>query len=315
MKTLGQAGENALLEHLARTLSRKANVVEGPGDDCAVVRPAGGAGYDWLLTSDSVVENVHFVTGTRPEALGHKAAGRALSDLAAMGGDPEWLLVNLTLPSTTSVRYVDRFYKGFQALAQRHGGMVAGGDLSAGTTVAIHVFAVGRVPQGRALLRSGAGAGDVLFVTGALGDSLRGRHLSFEPRLQQGRFLRRWATALMDVSDGLASDVPRLAARSGVGAHIDEDAVPVAPSLARYRRRATRLRHALCDGEDYELLFAVPARRTRSFLQAWRRRFALPCTAIGSLTPHAGEIRLRATDGGLRRLATSGYAHFDGSAA
>ncbi len=311
MKTLAQIGEDRLLERLASALPRGANVRIGVGDDCAVTRLPGDTRHEGLLTSDAVLERVHFRSGASPEAVGRKAVARALSDIAAMGGEPAWLLVNLTLPPRTPAAFLDRFYRGFNRLAQQYGAAAVGGDLSRGHAIAVHVFAFGFAPRGRALLRSGARPGDLLYATGALGDSLRSeRHLTFEPRLAEGRFLRRWASAAMDISDGLASDLPRLAARSGVGAVLRGAALPLAPSLARYARTATRLRHALCDGEDYELLFALPTKKQKAFERAWRRTFPLPCTAIGTVTNEKGRILLLNANGKLQPLPGSGYTHY-----
>ena len=311
MKTIKDAGEVRLLERLARFMPRTSDVIVGIGDDCAVVRSSPDDRRDILLTSDAVLEGVHFKSGVEPQTLGHKAAGRALSDIAAMGGEPDWLLVNLTLPPRTSARFIEAFYTGFNRLAHRFGSVAVGGDLSRGTRIAIHVFAIGHVPRGQALLRSGARPGDTIFVTGVLGDSLRsGRHLIFEPRLTEGRHLRSRATAAMDISDGLATDLRHLCAQSEVGAVLNESAIPVAPSLDRYARRSTRLRHALGDGEDYELLFTVPANRSQAFLNAWRKKFAMPCTAIGTIVKEKGRIECIGRNGKRRPLVHAGYAHY-----
>jgi thiamine-monophosphate kinase len=196
----------------------------------------------------------------------------------------------------------------------------------------LHVFAVGRVPQGKAVLRSGAKPGDRLYVTGKLGGSLLGRHLRVEPRLAEGQWLREngWVTAMMDVSDGLAADLPRLVKASGVGAVVDAEAVPVSGAARRMgkggeqraegeeqraegneqgERGMAALEHALSDGEDFELLFSVSARKAEAFESGWRKRFRLECTAIGKVTKAAGKVDL-VWNGKVVPLTAMGYEHF-----
>ena len=201
-------------------------------------------------------------------------------------------------------------------MAGRCGCTIAGGDLARTPRTHVHVFAVGHVPRGQARLRSGARPGDIVFVTGTLGGSGAGRHLSFEPRLEAGVHVRRWATALMDVSDGLATDLRHLIARSGVGAELDEAALPLSPVLKRRHPSASdhriRVEHALCDGEDYELLFTVPAAKRTAFVRSWRRKFDLPCTPIGRITARTGRLLCVGAQGERRVLHKTGFAHFGG---
>ncbi len=310
MKTLRQTGECAVIERLARLLpGGRRDVAVGIGDDCAVVR-TGDPRHDLLLTSDPVIEGVHFPAGTPGRRIGHKLIGRALSDIAAMGGEPLWALIDLVAPPATPARRVEEIYRGAAALARRHGLAVVGGDTAAGPTLELHVFAIGRTRRGRAILRSGARVGDIVYVTGALGGSIRGRHLAFEPRLAEGRWLRRFATAMIDVSDGLATDLRHLADRSGVGAELWPEAVPISAAARRMRDGRDPLDHALRDGEDFELLFTVPAAGRRAFERAWSRRFPLACTAVGSILARRAGIRLRAGDGRDRPLPGAGYEHF-----
>jgi len=290
----------------------RSDVVTGIGDDCAVVRTDGR--YDLLLKSDPVIEGIHFAPDVPGERIGHKAVGRVLSDLAAMGGEPLWILMDLVAPARTATARVKAVYRGAARLARRHGVAIVGGDTSRGPALELHVFAVGRIPRGRAVLRSGARAGDRVYVTGRLGGSLSGRHLRFQPRLSEGRWLREggWATAMMDVSDGLAADLPRLAAASGVGVEIEAEAIPVSAAAKRAVTVAgmrSGLAHALGDGEDFELVFTVAERKAAAFAKAWRRRFRLPCSAIGRITRLAGRVVLR-EGGRIVPLAASGYEHF-----
>ena len=311
MTTLRELGEREAIRRLARIVGTRPDVAVGIGDDCAVVA-AEGSPCDWVLTTDPVIEGVHFAPDAEPRRIGHKAAGRCLSDLAAMGAEPLWLLIDLVAPPDTAMERLEEVYRGATALCARHGAAIVGGDTARGERLELHVFAVGRVPRGTALLRSGARPGDTPYVTGALGGSLAGRHLDFEPRVEEGRWLREggWAGALMDLSDGVAADLRRMLEQSGAGAELELAAVPVSDAARAPVDGRAPLEHALCDGEDFELLFTVPAARRAAFESAWRGRFALACTAIGAITASAGEMTAIAPDGRRAPLAQDGYQHF-----
>lgn len=310
MKTV-HIGEDALIRRLGKLVPGRADVVAGIGDDCAVVRAGRGEPFDLLLKSDPVIEGVHFSATAPAEAIGHKALGRVLSDIAAMGGEPLWVLIDLVAPASEPVKRLEGVYRGLARLARRHGVAIVGGDTSRGTTLELHVFAVGRVPRGRAVLRSNGKPGDALYVTGTLGGSGRGRHLRFEPRLAEGQWLveGRWATAMMDVSDGLATDLRRMIAASGVGAVIEAARVPVSAAAKLSRGRLSPLDHALADGEDFELLFTVPRRKALAFEAAWNRKFSLRCTRIGELTGMRGKLEFD-QNGTFTDLKIRGYEHF-----
>lgn len=301
MKTLQNLGEQALIRALLPGLPRRPDLLVPAGDDCAVIRL--DAHRDGLLKSDAVVEGVHFEPGAPAARVGHKALARVLSDFAAMGGEPQHVLVNLVAPARTPVARIRQVYAGLNRLARRWKVAVAGGETVAGPALELHVFGFGRVPRGQAVLRSGAKPGDVLYVTGALGGSIRGRHLRFEPRLAEGRWLRAggWVNAMIDVSDGLATDLRHLAAASGVGVVVDPSAVPVAAAARALRDGRTPQHHAWCDGEDFELLFCVPAGRARALEAAWKRAFPLRLTRLGDV------IKARALVG---VPPARGYEHF-----
>lgn len=315
MQTLGDIGERAAIDRILAQLGRgDGSVIEGAGDDCAVVRPAPGCDDDLLLTSDPVIEGVHFDPATPPELVGRKALGRVLSDIAAMGGEPAWALLNLVAPASTPVSVLDALYRGAGEQAGAFGLVVVGGDMTAGRTLQVHAFAVGRVPRGRAVLRSGASAGDDLFVTGALGGSRAGRHLSFSPRVREGVFLRGWAGAMIDLSDGLATDLGHLACRSGVGARVELERVPVSAEARALDDGTPPVQHALRDGEDFELLFTVPAARADTFRGAWAAAFDLPCSRIGAITGDAAELVVEDGRGRRTALCAGGYEHWHGEA-
>ena len=321
MPTLKQLGEREVIRRLARRLPTRPDVRAGIGHDVAVV--AGGGAFDWLLKSDAVIEGRHFLPDTPARRIGHKAVGRVLSDLAAAGGEPLWALVNLVAPAATGFDRVQGVYRGLAALARRHGLAIVGGDTAEGPVLELHVFAVGRAPRGTALLRSGARPGDRLYVTGALGGSRAGRHLRFAPRVAEGQWLRAgcWATAAIDLSDGLATDLGHIVEMSRVGAELFADKIPIARAIARSPANAVRkgaarrsgrtpLAHALCDGEDFELLFTVPARRAAAFETAWRKKFRLAVTCIGAITRRSGRIDLVDVRGRRAPLRGAGFEHF-----
>lgn len=279
MSRLCDIGEDELIRRLCRLTPLPARPEEGPGDDCAVVDL--GSGILQLLKTDALVENIHFLPNTPPRKIGWKAIARVASDFAAMGGVPERFLVTVAINSDRLVSWVEGMYRGMGDCMREHGGVLAGGETSRvpdGVAPVISVAATGRVSRRHLVLRSGGVPGDFLMVTGRLGGSLSGRHLTFTPRVKQAAWLvsNSKPSAMMDLSDGLAKDLPRLAAASGCGFLLDFSAVPRSP-------RST-VRQALCDGEDYELLLAVRPRGARKLLTAWKTAFPdLPLSVIGRL--------------------------------
>ena len=308
MTTLRELGELEIVRRLARLLGAAPDGVLGIGDDTAVVR--GTDDQDFLLTSDPVVEGTHFLAETDPLRVGHKAVGRVLSDFAAMGGVPAWLLMDLVAPADTDYAWVEGLYVGARELAGRYNVQIVGGDTARGPVRELHVFGLGCVPRGKALLRSGARPGDRIFVTGSLGGSMAGKHLDFEPRVSEGCWLRDAGdvTAMIDVSDGLASDLRHIVEESGVGAELMADVIPVSDA-ARAAARESGLAHALHDGEDFELLFCVSPDRAESLAAEWRRRFELACTEVGRVTDQKGKIVLIQCEHRLE-LDADGYEHF-----
>ncbi|QSR84131.1 thiamine-monophosphate kinase [Methylacidimicrobium sp. B4] len=287
-RSLDALGEEGLLRLLTRHWRHGPSVRAGVGEDCAVLE---GRGKDnsLLFKADSVVEGVHFSRETPWRLVGRKALGRALSDIAAMGGCPLYALIALALPPTAAPALVQEIYRGIESLARRFAVDLVGGELSRSRQIVLTVALIGETPGYPPVLRSGAEPGAGLYVTGSLGGSLgSGRHLRFRPRLAEGQWLAqgRWASSLMDISDGLASDLPRLAQASEVDWSLDENRVP--------RRRGCSLQQALCDGEDYELLFTVEPDRESALLQEWP--FSTRLTRIGAcLHPSSAISRKRST--------------------
>lgn len=271
--TLARLGETGLLRLLTACWPRQGKGLDvGVGDDCAVLRVGGRA---LLFKTDCVVEDVHFRADTPPGLIGRKALARALSDIAAMGGTPLAAVITLGLPAQTEPKRLASIYRGLEAAARRYGVLLVGGETTRAAQLFLNVALLGECPDGPPLLRSGARAGDLLFVTGRLGATQARKHLVFEPRLAEGRWLarQRIATAMMDLSDGLGADLPRLAAASKLGYDLDQQAIP--------RRAGATLAAALDDGEDYELLFTVAPGRVEWLKKKWPFRTPLHC--MGSM--------------------------------
>ncbi|HLF94545.1 MAG TPA: thiamine-phosphate kinase [Planctomycetota bacterium] len=279
----------------ARIPRRRPGVEVDSGDDAAVVRLGKGK---VLFKTDSVIDGVHFDGRTaRPEEIGHKAIGRCLSDLAAMGGIPTFAVVAMMVPKTAREGWIQRVMVGMERTARAFDTAIVGGDLKSHKgKLAIAVAMLGRL-EGPPVLRSGARPGDAIAVTGPLGGSILGKHLRFTPRVREALSLRRrfQLHAMIDLSDGLATDLAHLCEESGVGATIDAARVPIAPAARRLG--GDPLQHALADGEDYELLFTVPAREAHR----------LP-HVIGRVEKQGG-LRLRRPDGRQEPIAVRGWEH------
>lgn len=243
-------GEDGLIEMLTGGLTKTQQLLVGPGDDCAVIEIENPDRVG-LLKTDCVIEGVHFLPDAEPERVGWKAAARVVSDFAAMGGgQPEHALITLVAPANRSTNWARGVYNGISRCAEKFGFDIAGGETSQGPVCLISVAMSGSIPRADLCLRSSAKIGDRIFVSGELGGAVSsGKHLDFEPRIEAARRLvaDHEIHAMMDLSDGLAKDLPRLAKASGVGFRLDREAIPRAGSCS--------LEAALTDGEDYEILF------------------------------------------------------------
>lgn len=311
--------EKKLIERIRRSVARPGrgnSLVTGIGDDCAVLRVP--PGHELLVTTDFTIENVHFRREWHaPELVGWRCLTRGLSDIAAMGGDPRAAFLSLAVDGEVPQKWVDGFLRGLLALAGEFDVPLAGGDTaqSAGGIQA-DIVVVGSVPRGKAVLRSGARAGDSIYVTGKLGGAAAVlarlmeskpagallRRFRPQPRIAVGRWLRERgiASAMIDLSDGLSTDLDHICGESGIGAEIEAAAIPRARMEAGEAPVAIEV--ALHGGEDYELLFtsakAVPATVA-----------GVPVTRIGRITRSRG-MRLLGTDGKSRRLKAGGWEHF-----
>ena len=307
--------EFELIHRLTRSLPTNETVVTGAGDDCAVL-DVGLPDRFLLFKTDSVVEGIHYDPATPAEKIGHKALGRCLSDIAAMAGTPSAALVTIALPHKFDIHFVEGIYQGINALAREHAVAVVGGETTKNPErTLVSIAMLGFAPRGKAVLRSGAKPGDALFVTGELGGSLTGKHLEFEPRLVEARWLAEHFSihSMLDLSDGLASDLRHILKASHVGAEILAKAIPIAREVRRMAKSESSakppLLAALTDGEDFELLFTVASRDAMPVLDAWKKQFPkLKLSCIGRITSGEG-ISIRDKDG-VRPLTAHGYVHF-----
>jgi thiamine-monophosphate kinase len=272
--------ESVLLALISSLLPKPScDVLTGIGDDCAVIKPI-RSGELQLLKTDTLVEGIHFAPGTRPDHIGWKALCRPLSDIAAMGGTPLHAMITVAAPMGWSSATWKGLYRGIAKAARTYGISVVGGETVRSPGPAfLSVSLSGTIKKNRLKLRSGAKPGDLICVTGRLGGSFKsGRHLSFHPRLAEGQWLgiRKEVTSMMDLSDGLGSDLPKLAAASGCSYRIDQDSLP--------RHRGCTITEALSDGEDYELLMTISPKGWPSLMKQWKERFpGTPLTGIGRI--------------------------------
>jgi thiamine-monophosphate kinase len=300
--------EDAFLEKLFALLpAMSPQVAVPPGDDCAGFR----IGADLLLLAavDQVVAGRHYRTGPdspAPELVGRKLLARNLSDIAAMGGIPRYCLVAAGFAPECGEEWLRGFFDGILGLAREYSVLMIGGDLSSTLRDSVSSLTIlGEVRESLVLRRSGARPGDFLFATGSFGRSLAtDHHLTFRPRCAEGEWIaeRRVARAMIDVSDGLLLDAWRLCRSSGTGLRIDFDAIP-------RRTRDTELREALTDGEDYELLFAVPAERAAALEREWPFG-GTPLACIGVFTA-SEKSEIQGPDGIPVSMEGAGFDHFE----
>jgi len=288
------------------------------GDDAAVMDIP--AGKQLVTSTDTLISGVHFPKDTSPNAIGHKALAVNLSDLAAMGATPKWFTLALTLPEIDKV-WLEGFSQGLKTLAQQHQCFLVGGDTTRGP-LSISIQVMGLVDAGRALLRSGAGVGDKIYVTGSLGDAAAGlqsiqgdlvlpkrdaeycqqRLNNPIPRLAESDALKTFASACIDISDGLLQDLSHILKESSVGARLNLSKLPFSSSLKGLDRDvATKC--ALTGGDDYELLFTLPTEKESHFLEAMQYE----ATCIGEITSNKQVI----TDTTGKHLTSTGYNHFN----
>jgi thiamine-monophosphate kinase len=299
------------------------DVILGVGDDCALLQPP--AGMELAITTDTLVEGIHFGTDADPEALGHKSLAVNLSDLAAMGAEPAWVTLALTLPKSDA-DWLKTFSCGFLSLAQQHQVALIGGDTTRGP-LTISVTAHGFVTPGAAIRRSGANVGDLVYVTGTLGDaalallSRQGKYSVVtglaelerrldrpQPRLLAGRSLVGIASSAIDISDGLVSDLGHICEKSSVGARVFLEQIPVSSQIKTYLQQGGDWATVLAAGDDYELCITIPPQQ-RSLLEDIKAGLDCDLVQVGEIVAGSGVTCVQA-DGTAVTDPSSGYEHF-----
>jgi thiamine-monophosphate kinase len=246
------------------------------GDDCAIL-PAPGAKHQTVLKTDATVQDIHFTLHDAPQKIGAKAVNRVLSDFAAMGATPQTLMISVGIPKKLNPAFVEKCYNGMAKAAAKHQITLAGGETTRSKELWFTLSGAGKIANGKAVLRSTAKPGDLIFVTGTLGGSLTTQnHLTFTPRLPEGQWLanHRLASAMMDLSDGLGKDLPRLAAASKLNFTINAAKIPATRGHTKHQ--------AANDGEDFELLFTVNPKNLKTLTTKWP--FKTKLTPIGIMT-------------------------------
>ncbi len=333
---VSELGEFGLIARIAEMVGQPGgDVVVGIGDDAAVVR-TGGEKY-LVATCDILVEGVHFLReGITPRQLGRKAVAINLSDIASMGGVPRQLWVSLVLPQDAEVEYVDALYQGMREETSRWGVDIVGGNIARSPWgLVVDTFLAGEVEPECLLLRSGARVGDLVLVTGHVGDSAAGlalvldpaascdevharrvleAHLTPTPRLREGRAIAKsgLATAMIDVSDGTLADLGHICERSGVGARLWADRLPLSDAARAVAEALGKdpLEWALSGGEDYELLFTAPPDKAKELAALVRQETGTSVTAIGEIVPAEEGIKVVRESGEVLSLECGGWNHF-----
>ena len=331
---ISDLGEFGLIRNIQRlSLRKSSSALIGIGDDAAALKVS--SSKTLLVTTDMLLEEIHFdFSFTDFHSLGWKSAAANLSDIAAMGGVPRYCLTSIGIPDHISVEQIKDFYRGFHSLMKTHKTMLVGGDTChSRSKMVISVTVLGEINKKNLLSRAGAKPGDKVFVTGTLGDSAAGleilkkrgkgqvgmvkgaeartlisRHLRPVPRTAEGRAIARsgCASAMIDISDGLSSDLSHICEQSGVGAEIRSDRIPISPALMKLSGGLTMpvLFYALSGGEDYELLFTVPPGKIKRL-----QSLHIPVTEIGTIK-RGKTMHLIDGSNRKRRLQPGGYDHF-----
>ncbi len=277
---ISNSNEDELIHLLTKNIKTAPEILTGIGDDCAVIKKNNS--HHTLLKTDTVVESIHFNTDEAPHRVGWKAAARVISDFAAMGGQPEALMITIILPPDTHTTWVTELYKGIITASKTFKCSIVGGETSSttiGSPKIISISGSGTVKHNNLTLRSTANPTDLIYVTGTLGGSINGKHLDFQPRITEAQWLTSniKPTSMMDLSDGIAKDLPRLAKKSNCGFRINKNVIPTNQNCT--------IQQALTDGEDYELLFSIPANKKHLLETSWPQQFNnLKLTQIGQFT-------------------------------
>ena len=293
--------ELEFVKYLARKFKPKRPVIKGIGDDCAVIDYAKDTYL--LLTCDMVTRGTHFSKNTSPRRIGHKAMAVNISDIAAMGGIPKYALVSAGIPRGKGARFLREITRGIAEISQRFGISVIGGDTNRSFATVLSVTLIGEVKKRQLITRSGARPGDLVFVTGVLGEG-KIRHLNFLPRLKEARILAEnfKISSMIDLSDGLAMDLNRIASSSGVGFYIYKSLIPLS-------EKSVTLEKAISSGEDFELLFTATVKESRKIIKRMGKKNDLPVSLIGEAVGRRFGVKLVGEEGRITRLGPKGFTH------
>ncbi|MBU1088180.1 MAG: thiamine-phosphate kinase [Candidatus Omnitrophica bacterium] len=302
MKTLAQLGEFNFIAAIAKKNLCNKTVLKGIGDDAAVVSISPN---DCLLfTADMLIEDVHFLRNANPQAIGHKAIACSLSDIAAMGGLPLYAIVSVAFPKKLDSAFAKKIYQGMRKTALKYSVDIIGGDTNAAEKIIIDVFLCGKVKRKQLVLRSNAQSGDHIFVTGNLGGSQRGGHLSFTPRIAESRFLvsNYKLNSMLDISDGLIADLGHILKQSKKGAILEAEQIPL-------HAKADNLENAFYAGEDFELLFTLSEKEAKKLSLNWPFK-KTKLSYIGRITAQGHGLQLINKQRKLTKIKPGGYCHF-----
>lgn len=335
VKRLSQIGEFGLIERIKTKFADSNNNISiGIGDDACLIKPT--VKKDILVTTDILLEGIHFdLSYTSFYQLGYKGLSVNISDIAAMGGLPRYLLISIGIPSNIETKDIDELYEGIYELTKDADIYIVGGDtVRSKGSLFLSLTLIGEIEHNRAISRSGAKTGDKIFVTGRTGDSragleilqgkaamrrswsksLVGRHLCPVPRLLEGRMLasERLASSMIDISDGLIADLNQICKESNTGALIYLDRLPVSKELYEYTKETggNPIEYALNGGEDYELLFTVDKEKEEGINRMMMKKRIMDCCCIGEIVPVNREIMAIDKHGVIKRIKKQGYEHF-----
>jgi thiamine-monophosphate kinase len=332
-KLLREIGEFGLIHRIRKGItSSDPALIQGIGDDVAVIKTGDAGAKAWLVTTDILIEDIHFdLSWTDPFQLGRKALAVNLSDMDSMGGIPKYFLISLGLRKNLSLSFVSSFYRGLKKEAKRSQSELIGGDTSLSKKIVINICLLGEGIEEDLLFRRGASVGDDLFVSGTIGDAALGlrilqekgkikgaerlikKHLSPCPRIELGQAIAKhhWATAMIDVSDGLLIDTSHLTQESGVGARVWEGRIPLSRLYRKWIGHFSKEPYqlALSGGEDYELLFTAPP-ELRERISSLARSLGIPITRIGEILPAKQGLHIIKKDGKEYSPSHLGFEHF-----
>lgn len=294
-------GEFRLIKRIERQIKLSGRVVKGIGDDTAVLRYKKDRYL--LFTCDMLVEGVHFHKGEAGYLVGRKSVSVNVSDIASMGGIPQYAVISLGVPKSLNLGYVDGLYRGIRDVARKFKIDIVGGDTVGSDKIVINIALMGEVERKNLVLRSGAKDKDAIFMTGSIGGSLKGRHLAFMPRLDETRFLVKnfRINSMIDISDGLLADLGHILESSNVGAVIYEKAIPIS-------KDAEDFKNALSDGEDFELIFTISRSEERRLMKTWP--FKTRISRIGEIYKRRKGLFLVRRNAREEKIRPGGYTHF-----